>query len=148
MHQQLDILLSVIIASALAGIIGIERERAQKPAGFRTNMIVGGSSCLLVQLSVLISFMYNSSIPSEIIRTDPIRVVEAIVVGVSFIGGGTILKSPKDEKVRNLTTAATLLYSSGIGISVALEQYYLAIGLAILAVVINFLIGWIENKTF
>jgi len=138
--------MNVIIATALSGIVGYEREKAQKPAGFRTNMIVGGASCLLVNLTYVLSTSLESVFSVDMVQADPIRVLEAIVVGVSFIGGGTILKSPQKQKVRNLTTAATLLYSSGIGISVALKQYWLAAGLSILAVLVNFVMGWIGNK--
>jgi len=146
MELQLSILMNVIIATALSGIVGYEREKAQKPAGFRTNMIVGGASCLLVNLTYVLSTSLESVFSVDMVQADPIRVLEAIVVGVSFIGGGTILKSPQKQKVRNLTTAATLLYSSGIGISVALKQYWLAAGLSILAVLVNFVMGWIGNK--
>lgn len=146
MEAQVNVLINVIIATALTGIVGFERERAEKPAGFRTNMIVGGASCLLVNLTYILSSSLESAISLDIVQADPIRVLEAIVVGVSFIGGGTILKSPQKQKVRNLTTAATLLYSAGIGISVALEQYLLALGLSILALMVNYVIGWIEIK--
>jgi len=148
MDPQLNILLNVVVASILSGIVGFEREKAQKSAGFRTNIIVGGTSCLLVKLMVVISVSFSDSVPAELIQIDPIRMIEAIIVGVSFIGGGTILKSPKEEKIKNLTTAATLLYSSGIGISVALDQFVLAAGLAVLAVIINLVLGWLESFVF
>jgi putative Mg2+ transporter-C (MgtC) family protein len=146
MEPQLSVLINVIIATTLTGIVGFERERAEKPAGFRTNMIVGGASCLLVNLTYILSSTLESAFSPNIIQADPLRVLEAIVVGVSFIGGGTILKSPQKQKVKNLTTAATLLYSAGIGISVALEQYLLASGLSALALLVNHVIGWIENR--
>ena len=146
MQLQLSILINVIIATVLSGIVGYEREKAEKPAGFRTNMIVGGASCLLVNLTYVLGASLESGFTLDLVQADPIRVLEAIVVGVSFIGGGTILKSPQKQKVRNLTTAATLLYSSGIGISVALKQYLLAAGLSMLAVLVNHVIGWVGNK--
>ena len=146
MDQQLTIFFNVIIATVLSGIVGLERERAEKPAGFRTNMIVGGASCLLVNLTEILIAVPVEIVGGDIIQADPIRVLEAIVVGVSFIGGGTILKSPSKDKVKNLTTAATLLYSAGIGICVALEQYALAAGLSVLTLIVNLLIRFIERK--
>ena len=110
MEQQLSILLNVIIATGLSGIVGLEREKAEKPAGFRTNMIVGGAACLLVNITDMLGNTLASGFGLDVVQADPIRVLEAIVVGVSFIGGGTILKSPQEDKVKNLTTAATLLY--------------------------------------
>ena len=144
--SQLWILLDVVIASALAGVVGFEREYAQKPAGFRTNMIVAGSSCLLISICIPLINFVGKEIDTDSLRTDPIRVMEAIIVGVSFIGAGTILKLGKEHDVRFLTTAATLLYSAGIGITVALEQYILAVGLTIIILTINFFINKLGRK--
>ena len=144
--SQLWILFDVILASVLGGIVGFEREYAQKPAGFRTNMIVAGSSCLLVAICVPLINFVEKEIDTSYIRTDPIRVMEAIIVGVSFIGAGTILKLGKEQDVRFLTTAATLLYSAGIGITVALEHYVLAIGLNLIILSINYLINKLGKK--
>lgn len=146
LEPQLWILLDVIIASTLAAFVGLEREEKAKPAGIRTNMIVAGASCLIVSLTPpLISFMeqYQSS---DIINTDPIRTLQALVVGIGFIGGGTILKLQDKEKVRGLTTAATLLYTSGLGICVALQQYALAIGITLLILFINFVIDLLVRR--
>ena len=138
MESQLYILLDVLITTVLCAVIGFEREEKSKPAGLRTNMIVGGASCLIVSLIIpLIDFMQQNNI-SEVITTDPIRIIDAIVVGVSFIGAGTILKKGAN-KIEGLTTAATLLYSLGIGICIALKQYYIAVGITVLVVIINFI---------
>ncbi|MCX2745132.1 MgtC/SapB family protein [Mangrovivirga sp. M17] len=132
---QLFTLLDVLIATILCAAVGYERESAEKPAGLRTNMIVGGAACLIVSLTIpLVDFVQIKNV-GDIIRTDPIRVLQALVVGVSFIGAGTILK--KSEDVKGLTTAATLLFSLGIGISIALDQYYIAVGVTLLILIIN-----------
>lgn len=142
---ELYILLDVFIASVLTAFIGLERERADKPAGIRTNMIVGGAACLIVSLSrVLVDFVEAVQHP-QAINTDPVRVLEALIVGISFIGAGTVVKSVSSEKVTGLTTAATLLYSNGIGICVALKQYVLAIGITLLALAINYLVLLVEK---
>ncbi|HBH23256.1 MAG TPA: magnesium transporter [Cytophagales bacterium] len=136
-QSQLSIFINVVIATILVAIIGLERETRHKPAGLRTNMIIGGATCLFVSLTgPLIDFLEKTQNP-ELLRIDPIRVLEAIVVGISFIGAGTILKSKEEHKVLNLTTAATLLISGCIGIAVALQQYYLAIGITALLFTIN-----------
>jgi len=144
-HQQLLILLDVMIAGALSGLVGIEREKFKKPAGLRTNMIVGSISCFFVSISnVLIEFLSGGS-GMQNLSVDPIRIIQAIVVGISFIGAGTILKSDQKNSVFYLTTAATLLYSSAIGISVALKQYVLAVGLSLLILIINWVINNMEK---
>lgn len=142
--SQLQIFLDVVIATALTAFIGFEREKADKPAGIRTNMIVGGATCLIVSLiRPLVAFMAEDQLP-EIIRTDPIRVLEALVVGISFIGAGTVLKHR--HKVTGLTTAATLLYSSGIGICVALGVYVLSVCITMLVLVVNYIFNKVLEK--
>jgi len=137
---QLYILLDVVVTTILTAFIGFEREKANKPAGTRTNMIVGGATCLIVSLTrPLIDYIEEYNV-TEIMNTDPIRVLEAIVVGISFIGAGTVMKSKEKNEIFGLTTSATLLYSSGIGICVALKQYVLAIGITLIILCINYLI--------
>jgi len=136
-NEQLLILLDVIIAFILTGIVGYEREQAQKPAGFRTNMIIGGAAALMVSLGKSMILNFEQNLPATNFNVDPNRIIEAIVVGISFIGAGTILKRQEEDKVENLTTAATILIAAGIGISVALKNYALAIGVTFAIVVIN-----------
>jgi putative Mg2+ transporter-C (MgtC) family protein len=136
-HQFL-VLFKVFIAAILSGIVGFEREWQNKPAGLRTNMIVGSATCLLISVGSLLIMDYSEEIRIRAaLRTDPLRLIEAIVVGVSFIGAGTILKSEKDEKIKYLTTSAALLFAAGVGISVGLELYILAVGVSILGLLIN-----------
>ena len=144
--SQLFILLDVVIAMVLAGVIGYERGIKDKPAGFRTHMIVGGASCLLFSLGLVVIDLLNSGAYGDFLRIDLIRVIEAIVVGISFIGAGTILKSNEDEKIYYLTTAATILFSTAIGIAVALEQYVLAVGVTLLILLINTGLRVIDKK--
>jgi len=134
--EQLQILLDVSIAAVLSGAIGIEREKLEKPAGLRTNMIIGSISCFLVAISPVLSNFIAANVQEQL-RVDPIRILQAIIIGVSFIGAGTILKSQEENTVKNLTTASILLYSTGIGISVALHAYVIAIGLTLLGLIIN-----------
>ncbi|GAB1453159.1 MgtC/SapB family protein [Draconibacterium sp.] len=135
--SQLWILLDVIIAAVLCGFIGGEREKLDKPAGLRTNMIMGSISCFFVAVSPTLNNYMVANVTLDQMSMDAVRILQAIVVGVSFIGAGAILKSESTENVKNLTTASTLLYSAGIGMAVALHVYVLAIGLTILILTIN-----------
>lgn len=146
MVDQLIVLLDVLIAAAFSGLVGIERQIAQKPAGLRTHMIVGSMACLLVSLGSNLVDVFSGMMYEESLRADPLRIIEAIIVGVSFIGAGTILKSEKDEKVRYITTSAALLFSAAIGISVALKQYILGFGVSLLALIINNVFLFIEDR--
>lgn len=141
---ELQILLNIIIATVLCGIVGYERECKHKPAGLRTNMIVGSFSCLVVSLAIpLVDFIQNSDL-KDAVDSDPIRILQALVVGISFIGAGTIIKRQNAE-VEGLTTAATLLYCLGIGISVALEKFLIAIGITVIILLINNAFGGMKK---
>jgi putative Mg2+ transporter-C (MgtC) family protein len=134
--EQLSVLLDIVIAAVLSGAIGSEREKLEKPAGLRTNMIIGSISCFLVAISPSLSNFIAANVQEQL-RVDPIRILQAIIIGISFIGAGTILKSQEQNTVKNLTTASVLLYSTGIGISVALHAYVIALGLTLLGLIIN-----------
>ncbi len=142
--EEIDILLKVIIAVCLGGIIGIERELVKKPAGIRTHMFVSGAAALVMSLSsVLIA---DFALNHGKVQSDPVRVIEAIIVGISFIGAGTVLKSEKAHNVYYLTTAASILFAAAIGITVALDKLGLAISLTILVILINAAVGGVEQK--
>jgi putative Mg2+ transporter-C (MgtC) family protein len=132
---QLEIVGEVALAMLLGGVIGFEREVADKPAGFRTQMLVAGAACLLVGLgdAMLLRFLAEGK---SNVTGDPIRIVEAIVAGVAFLGAGTIFRKDASEQVQGLTTAASILLCAAIGISIALRQFVLAIGATILALLV------------
>jgi putative Mg2+ transporter-C (MgtC) family protein len=129
---ELQILGLVIFAAILGGVIGFEREQANKPAGLRTHMMVAATSALLISLSNVIA--PNLDLNVDIVRIDPIRMIEAVVTGVTFLGAGTIIR--EKDGIEGLTTAASLLFVAAIGITVALTQFVLAIGLTVLTFLI------------
>lgn len=134
---QLSIVIKVAIAMLLGGLIGLEREYARKPAGFRTHMLVAGAASLLVGLAdVLVAQFSLEQGSPQFLRTDPIRIVEAIVAGVSFLGAGTIFRSGQGKNMEGLTTAASILLAAGVGIAVALEQIFTALGVTFLGLVV------------
>mgnify|MGYP001819718474 CR=1 FL=1 len=114
------------------GLIGFDRELADKAAGLRTHMLVAAAAALLISLTNVI--MPNLEINQDWVRMDPIRMIQAIVTGITFLGAGTIIRHKSD--VEGLTTTASLLIVVTIGVTVALSQYYLAIGLTILNLLI------------
>jgi putative Mg2+ transporter-C (MgtC) family protein len=98
-------------------------------------MLVAGSAALLVGLGEVLLEQFGAGGEGSLIRVDPIRIVEAIITGISFLGAGTIFRRGS-EHVEGLTTAATLLLSGALGICVALRQMVLAIGVTLLTLVI------------
>jgi len=134
---QATIIAKVAIGMLLGGLIGLEREYARKPAGFRTHMLVAGAAALLVGLAgVLVTKFHVEQGSPQYLRTDPIRIVEAIVGGVSFLGAGTIFRSGKYQGMEGLTTAASILLAAAIGIAVALEQLLTAAGVTVLGLLV------------
>lgn len=140
-----DPIITVILAMILGGIMGMERELAQKPAGLRTHMLVAGASSFLVVLGDIMIKNY-SGIPvvQDAVQADPIRIMDAIITGISFLGAGTIIFN-KNDTVEGLTTAASILFSAALGIAVALQEYLLATILAVLATLILSGLGFIEK---
>ena len=143
--MQLEIIGEVALAMLLGGVIGFEREMADKPAGFRTHMLVAGAAALLVGLgdAMLRRFAMDTSVNAS---SDPIRIVEAIVTGISFLGAGTIFRRDRSEQVEGLTTAASILLCAAVGISVALRQFVLAAGVTLLALIVLRGLTFIENR--
>lgn len=129
------ILFDLVVAAVLAGAVGWERETAGKSAGFRTHIFVGMGAALFVALGgpMIETFERHGA---DVIRLDPIRLIEAVVAGISFLGAGTIFVSRGRQRVVGLTTAASLWVTAGIGIAAALERYFLAGGATVLALLI------------
>lgn len=137
--------MKVVFAMFLGGVMGLERELAQKPAGLRTHMLVAGASSLLVVLGEIMISNYSTGPVVDAIQADPIRIMEAIITGISFLGAGTIIFKSRHETVEGLTTAASILFAASIGITVALHRYILASILTVIAIVILFGLGYIEK---
>lgn len=145
MITQLQVLGEMVLAMFLGGLIGFEREAADKPAGLRTHMLVAGSAALLTGLGqVLIPEM---GLEKSLIRADPIRMIEAVVTGVTFLGAGTIIRHRGENEVEGLTTAASLLLTSALGIGIALHQFILTIGATVILLLILHGVKRLEKAT-
>lgn len=118
--ENIQILIQLFLAVALAGLIGLERQKAQKSAGLRTYALVGVGACILTILSIgaFDEFIGLTSF-------DPSRIISNIVISIGFIGGGLIFH--QGLKVEGLTTATGLWVAAILGIAVGLQLYFLAI---------------------
>lgn len=117
-----EIIIRLLIITLLAGLIGFERELSGKPAGIRTNIVVGLGATLITIASVKAAEIFSDY------NVDPTRIAAQIVTGIGFIGAGVILR-PTDTQgsVTGLTTAATLWVVCGLGIAVGLGLYLEAV---------------------
>jgi len=108
-------------------------------------MLMAGSAALIISLGVpLIGSLYQQF--GSGVRADPGSLVQAIVIGVSFLGSGTIIRHRDQGQVEGLTTAATLLFVAVIGIAVAPGQELLAIGATLLVLITLRGIRWLERR--
>lgn len=139
--EQFQIILEVVVAMFLGAIIGWEREKADKPAGLRTHMLVAGAAALFVGLGSLIIPKFAGNLASGAVRSDPIRIFEAIITGVSFLGAGTIIFHRNTERVEGITTAASLLITASIGATIGLAQWFLGVILTFIVFLILNLVG-------
>jgi putative Mg2+ transporter-C (MgtC) family protein len=114
-----EIILKLLLAIALGGIIGLERETSQKPAGLRTHILICVSAAMMMILSALVLGGKSGT------SGDLVRVAAAVITGMGFIGAGTIIQS--QGMVHGLTTASTLWTVSGLGLVVGAGYYLIAI---------------------
>src|SRR5215212_639871 len=124
------VIIRVLTAIVLGGIVGINRERAGKPAGLRTHMLVSLGTALIV----LACSASNMSLEGQS------RVIQGIVTGIGFIGAGSILKLDKQREIQGLTTAAGLWMTAAVGVAVGLG----ALGVAIIGTLVTLIVLALE----
>ena len=117
------ITIRLIVAMIFGGVIGIQRERAGKPAGLRTHMLV--SSGAAVFLIACGEFGMDADGIS--------RVIQGLVTGIGFLGAGAILKLYDRRAVEGLTTAAGIWMTAAMGVAVGLGRFGLALVATLLA---------------
>ena len=126
----ISIFVRVLLSAGVGGLIGLERESRNRPAGFRTYTLVSVGACLIMMTNQYLFGIYQSG--------DPARLGAQVISGIGFLGAGTILVT-RDNRVRGLTTAAALWASACVGLAVGVGFYSAAIlvGLLLLIVMIT-----------
>lgn len=132
----LDILIPCILSLIFGGIIGLQREKAERPAGLRTHTLV----CLGSTVFTLVSYLGFS--PTG--NVDPTRIAAGIVTGIGFIGAGAIFR--QGPLIRGVTTAASIWIVASIGMALGVKLYYLAILVTILGFLTLSILKYIEDK--
>jgi putative Mg2+ transporter-C (MgtC) family protein len=145
-NADLYALAQAAISVVLGGVVGWERERAGKGAGLRTHMLLCLAATMFMRVGDFLMTHAHATQDHVTLRTDPIPLISAIVTGVSFLGAGTIFRDPDVRRASGLTTAASLLVVATIGISIALDRYILAVGIAILALLVLRVVFRLEHK--
>jgi len=119
----------VLFAILCGGLIGLERELKNKPAGIKTNILICLGSTLYTSVSILLSAA-NTGAGGQF--GDPSRIAAQIVSGIGFLGGGTIIQAR--GTILGLTTAATIWVVAAIGICVGLGHSDIAVAASVLVV--------------
>jgi putative Mg2+ transporter-C (MgtC) family protein len=130
----------LVLAAALGGLVGLEREASGKPAGFRTNLLICVGAALVTELSITVA--RDVTLPGGF-RSDPGRLAAQIVSGVGFLGAGTIIQAR--GSVVGLTTAATLWVVAALGMAVGAGAYIQALAGTVLVLAALMVLGRFED---
>lgn len=115
-----EIVFKLTLACVLGGLIGLERESLNRPAGFRTYTVVCVGSALAMIVSIDMFTQYH-----HYVTADPGRIAAQVISGIGFLGAGTIMK--EGATIRGLTTAAGLWVVACIGLAAGSGMYTAAI---------------------
>ncbi len=119
---QAELLARLLLAMLLGGVVGYERQRADKPARMRDHMLVALGAAVFTVVSI-----YGFT------GTDPSRVAAQVVTGIGFLGAGVILR--QELTIVGVTTAASIWVSAGIGLAAGTGLYLIAVIATLLAFV-------------
>lgn len=136
-HKDIMMVVRLVLAAILGGIVGIERGSGDRPAGFRTHILVCVGSALFMLVSM---YGFDELTPAEALhegdlgaRRDSARIAAQVVSGIGFLGAGTILH--EGLTIRGLTTAASLWMVSAIGLAVGSGMFFLSIMATVITMV-------------
>jgi putative Mg2+ transporter-C (MgtC) family protein len=124
-----DTILRLVVAVAAGSVLGLNRELHDKPAGLRTHALVslGGAGMTIIGLDM--------GAPEAVGLTNVTRVVQGVIAGIGFLGAGVIMRSPADQEIHGLTTAASIWVAATLGVGAGAGEWLLTgvvTGLALL----------------
>ena len=130
--SDIELIQRLLLAAAIGGLIGAERELRRKSAGFRTNILIALGSAVFTIAGITMA-------PPN---GDPMRIAAQIVTGIGFLGAGTILRNR--DGVHGLTTAAIVWVNAALGVAAGGGQYHLAIIGGAITLAVLLVLGPIE----
>lgn len=128
MTDQWELLLRLLLAAALGGLIGVEREFSDQPAGFRTHLLVSLGAALFTLAG---AYGFQDLFGGEGVDFDPTRIAAQVVTGIGFLGAGAILQ--RGLTIRGLTTAAALWVTAAVGLAAGSGYWQGAVGATLIA---------------
>ena len=136
------ILLRLGVALVLGAVVGFERESREHAAGMRTVALVALGSCLFTLVS---AFGFLEFLNTPHIQVDPTRIASYVVAGIGFLGAGSIFFSREKERVKGLTTAATIWLIAAIGMACGAGLLLIAVVTTILALFVLIALRFVER---
>jgi putative Mg2+ transporter-C (MgtC) family protein len=134
-RELVRVIIRLTAAILLGAIVGMERERAGKPAGLRTHMLVSlGTAVFVLACSAAGMRIENLS-----------RVVQGVITGIGFLGAGSILKLSEQRDIQGLTTAAGIWMTAAIGLAVGIGSLGVALLSTLSTLIILALVGPLET---
>jgi len=144
MQANIDTVVRLGVATLLGAMIGLERERHGKEAGFRTYTIVCIGSALIMLVSTRIYEIYRHEAD-----VDPSRIAAQVVSGIGFLGAGAIIRF--SAGVKGITTAAGIWTAAGIGLACGIGEFFPAVVTTVLVLVVLMIFShvdrWFERHT-
>jgi putative Mg2+ transporter-C (MgtC) family protein len=139
---EIQMALRFALAAILGGLIGLDRELKERPAGLRTNMLTALAAAVFTVVTLEIFHVVNTGASPG--AGDPIRIIEAVTAGVAFLAAGTIIRS--GGKVEGLTTGAGMWLAGAIGVACGAGFIVLALMATALAALILTVVHWFEQR--
>lgn len=139
MPTDLEMITRLLLTLILSGLIGFERQIHRRDAGLRTHILVALGSCL-----IMLTSMYVFDIYKDKVSLDPARIAAGVITGIGFLGAGAIIREP--ERIRGLTTAASLWVAAGIGLAVGIGFNRVAIYTTVLVLIVLHFLRYVEGS--
>ena len=146
-----DILIRLLLAVIIGGAIGYEREYKNRPAGFRTHILVcvGATVVSLIQMEMVhdvMALVGTNPVLAESMKIDIGRLGAAVISGIGFLGAGTILQTK--GSVKGLTTAASLWMVACVGLAIGMGYYLIGLVTGLIIVIVLVFLGKVQEKLF
>jgi putative Mg2+ transporter-C (MgtC) family protein len=126
MNTELEMVLRLLLAVALAAAIGYQRERANKPAGLRTHILIALGAALFTIVSI---YGFGD-------KGDPSRVAAGVVAGIGFLGAGVIFRAMRGDVPMGLTTAASVWVTAAIAVAAGTGLYLVSAVVAVVVILV------------
>jgi putative Mg2+ transporter-C (MgtC) family protein len=133
----------LLVAAAVGGAIGFEREAHGQAAGLRTFILISVGACLMMMLSLHMEEVFRHLNDRSVVRLDPARIASYAIASMGFLGAGAIITGK--GSVRGLTTAAGLWLATGIGLAIGAGYLIPAIFASLISLVILYILRHVKK---